>query len=187
MGIALAKECLRRGMTVELVCGPISVDIPTHPNLHLTRVESAQEMCDACVRLYPQTRAAILCAAVADFTPAVTEDEKIKRKGDELVLHLRPTADIAATLGRMKRNDQLLVGFALETTNEQTNAEGKLQRKNFDFIVLNSLRDAGAGFRTDTNKITIIRRDLTRQEFPLKSKTEVASDIIDELNMLLQR
>ncbi len=186
MGFALAEECAARGAEVELVCGPVSAQMQSNsPLIHRTDVESAQQMYDACINLYPKMDAAILCAAVADFTPEVCADEKIKRKGDEMVLRLRPTQDIAAALGRMKREDQTLVGFALETNDEATNAEGKLKKKNFDFIVLNSLRDKGAGFRTDTNKITIIRRDLSHQEFPLKPKAEVATDIINELQKQL--
>ena len=181
MGLALADECLRRGFRVELVLGPVSQTVTERDGLHITRVESAQQMYEACTALFPTVRAAILCAAVADFTPDSVADEKLKRKGDDMVLRLRPTKDIAAALGNMKRDDQLLVGFALETNDEQSNAEHKLEKKNLDFIVLNSLRDAGAGFRTDTNKVTIIRRDHSRQEFPLKAKTEVARDIVDAL------
>lgn len=181
MGLALVDECLRRGMDVELVLGPVSVDVAEKNGLHITHVESAQQMYDACMTLFPQVNAAILCAAVADFTPETTASEKIKRKGDDMVLHLRPTRDIAAALGRMKREDQVLAGFALETNDEQTNAEHKLEKKNLDFIVLNSLRDEGAGFRTDTNKVTIIRRDHTHTDYPLKSKKEVAGDIVGQL------
>ena len=192
MGIALVQECMRRGATVELVCGPVAESLlqsltdgkSTYSgSVEIHRVECAAEMYEAAMSLYPACNAAILCAAVADFTPEATAEQKLKRKGDELVLHLKPTHDIAAALGRIKRDDQQLVGFALETNDEQANAEGKLQKKNFDFIVLNSLRDSGAGFRTDTNKITIIRRDLTRTEFPLKTKQEVAVDIIDEVEV----
>lgn len=181
MGIALAEECLRRGMKVELVLGPVSITPLSHANLHITSVESAEEMYNACMEIYPKVNSAILCAAVADFTPVSTANEKIKRKGDELTLQLKPTHDIAAALGKQKRQDQTLVGFALETNDEQANAEGKLKKKNFDFIVLNSLRDSGAGFRTDTNKITIIHSDLTRKEYPLKPKSEVAKDIVEEV------
>ena len=182
MGIALARECARRGYRVELVCGPVSQDLSLLPPLvQVTRVESAQEMYEAAVALYPDCRAGILCAAVADFTPEHTADRKIKRKGDDMVLHLVPTRDIAAKLGTMKSDSQTLAGFALETNDEQVNAESKLKRKNFDFIVLNSLNDKGAGFRTDTNKITIIRRNLRFTAFPLKPKTEVARDIVDVL------
>ena len=117
---------------------------------------------------------------MADFTPETTAAQKIKRKGDELVVRLKPTHDIAAALGRMKSGNQMLVGFALETNDEEANAQGKLQKKNFDFIVLNSLNDKGAGFRTDTNKITIITAT-DKQDYPLKPKTEVARDIIDTL------
>jgi phosphopantothenoylcysteine decarboxylase/phosphopantothenate--cysteine ligase len=123
---------------------------------------------------------AILCAAVADFTPEITADTKIKREGDDLVLRLKPTHDIAAALGQMKQPRQHLVGFALETNDEVAHAQDKLERKNLDFIVLNSLRDAGAGFRHDTNKITIISATEVK-EYPLKTKSEVAKDIVDEL------
>ena len=182
MGIALAQECARRGASVELICGPVALDLTKlHPNIHLTQVETARQMYEAATQAYPAMHAGILCAAVADFTPAATADQKIKREGDDLILHLQPTQDIAATLGKMKRNDQRLVGFALETNDEAANAEAKLMRKNFDFIVLNSLRDKGAGFQHDTNKITIIHADLTRTEYPLKPKTEVARDIVDQL------
>ncbi len=181
MGFALAEECANRGAVVELVCGPVSTAMQTqHPNIHRLDVESAQEMYDACMKLYPAVDAGILCAAVADFTPETTAQQKIKRQGDELVVRLKPTHDIAAALGKKKSDGQLLVGFALETNDEETNAQGKLQKKNFDFIVLNSLNDKGAGFRTDTNKITIITAT-GKQVYPLKPKAEVAQDIIDTL------
>lgn len=184
MGLALARECADRGAEVELICGPVSVSLDNLPeSVRLTRVESAQEMYEAAVALYPKADGAILCAAVADFTPETRAEQKMKRKGDDLVIRLKPTQDIAAALGKMKREGQVLAGFALETNDEQANAEGKLQRKNFDFIVLNSLNDTGAGFRTDTNKITIIRKDLTKTEFPLKDKTEVAKDIVSQLSL----
>ena len=184
MGLALARECASRGAVVELICGPVSVSLDNLPgNIRLTKVECAQEMYEAAVRLYPQADGAILCAAVADFTPEVRAEQKMKRKGDELVIRLKPTQDIAAALGKMKREGQVLVGFALETNDEQANAESKLKKKNFDFIVLNSLNDKGAGFRTDTNKITIIRKDLTATEFPLKDKKEVAKDIVEQLGL----
>ena len=181
MGFALAEECANRGAVVELVCGPVSTAMQTrHPNIHRLDVESAQEMYDACMKLYSAVDAGILCAAVADFTPETTAQQKIKRQGDELVVRLKPTYDIAAALGKKKSDGQLLVGFALETNDEETNAQGKLQKKNFDFIVLNSLNDKGAGFRTDTNKITIITAT-DKQVYPLKPKAEVAQDIIDTL------
>lgn len=182
MGAALVQECLNRGMEVELVLGPVSRDFTfTHSeHLHITNIESAQQMYEACQRIYPQMDAAILCAAVADFTPAEVSDKKIKRKGDELIIHLRPTQDIAASLGKIKTEHQVLSGFALETNDEQQNATDKMRRKRFDFIVLNSLNDEGAGFRHDTNKITIITEEGQR-EYPLKSKTECAVDIVDVL------
>ncbi|MBQ3781638.1 MAG: bifunctional phosphopantothenoylcysteine decarboxylase/phosphopantothenate--cysteine ligase CoaBC [Bacteroidaceae bacterium] len=185
MGLALVDECLRRGMNVELVLGPVSQEVKEQKGLHITRVESAQQMYESATTLFPDCNAAILCAAVADFTPETTADEKIKREGDDLVLQLKPTHDIAAALGQMKRDGQVLVGFALETCDEQAHAEHKLEKKNLDFIVLNSLRDEGAGFRTDTNKVTIIRRDLSRIDYPLKPKTEVAHDIVDVLCELI--
>ena len=181
MGFALAEECAHRGAIVELVCGPVSAAMRLqHPNIHRQDVESAEEMYKACMDLYPTADAGILCAAVADFTPETAAQQKIKRQGDELLIRLKPTHDIAAALGQKKSGNQLLVGFALETNDEEVNAQGKLQKKNFDFIVLNSLNDKGAGFRTDTNKITIITAT-SKQEYPLKSKTEVAQDIIDTL------
>lgn len=183
MGFALAEECAKRGYEVELVCGPVSTQLSKdYPNIHRTDVESASEMYEACMQLYPQMKGAILCAAVADFTPETCAPEKIKRKGDDMVLHLKPTHDIAAALGKLKTEDQVLAGFALETTDEMANAKGKLERKNFDFIVLNSLQDKGAGFRTDTNKVTIITSKETKN-YPLKPKKEVAKDIIDVFEM----
>ena len=182
MGFALAEEIARRGGAVELVLGPVSLSTANlHPRIHVTQVESAGEMYEACVSLFPESDGGILCAAVADFTPEQRADEKIKRKGDDLVVRLKPTRDIAAAMGHLKSDSQVLVGFALETNDEEVNAERKLEKKNLDFIVLNSLRDEGAGFRTDTNKITIIRRDRTSVPFPLKSKADVAVDIVDEL------
>lgn len=179
MGIALAETCAKMGATVELVCGPTRIKT-SHPNIHRTDVESAQEMYNAATNLFPNADAAILCAAVADFTVARTADSKIKREKDGLTLQLIPTQDIAAALGAMKREHQKLIGFALETNNERDNARKKLLRKNLDFIVLNSLNDAGAGFSYDTNKITILSRQ-EEEEYPLKPKTEVAQDIINRL------
>lgn len=185
MGLAIAEECARRGAEVELVCGPVSATIPQHANIHRTDVESAQQMYEACMALYPSADAGILSAAVADFTPATVADQKIKRTGDDMVICLKPNPDIAKSLGAIKTDRQVLVGFALETNDEESNAQSKLQKKNFDFIVLNSLRDKGAGFRTDTNKITIITPD-AMQTYPLKSKAEVAVDIIDQLQSILK-
>ncbi len=184
MGFALAEECASRGAEVLLIAGPVQLKT-IHPNIHRIDVESAQEMYDASVVNYPLVDVGILCAAVADFTPDVIADQKIKRMGDKLTVILKPTQDIAASLGKIKKANQLLAGFALETNNEYLNAQSKLERKNFDFIVLNSLNDKGAGFRHDTNKITIIDRNVST-DYPLKSKREVAIDIIDRLTSLIQ-
>ena len=179
MGFALAEECASRGAEVTLVSGPVTLQT-NHPNIQRIDVESANEMYEAAKEAFTHADAGILCAAVADFTPVCTADHKIKREKDHLSLDLKPTQDIAASLGVMKQKNQVLVGFALETNNEQENAEGKLQRKNFDFIVLNSLNDNGAGFRVDTNKITIIDQEGSTP-YSLKDKKEVAKDIIDKL------
>ena len=177
MGFALAEECAARGAEVTLVAGPVQMKT-THPNIRRIDVESCAEMYAATTEAFKEANAAILCAAVADFTPETTADAKIKRESDDLVLRLKPTHDIAAALGQMKQPHQHLVGFALETNDELTHAQEKLQRKNLDFIVLNSLRDAGAGFRHDTNKITILTATEAK-EYPLKPKSEVAGDIVD--------
>ena len=181
MGFALAEECAARGAEVTLVAGPVQMKT-VHPTIRRIDVESCAEMYEATTAAFTEANAAILCAAVADFTPETTADTKIKREGDDLVLRLKPTHDIAAALGRMKQPHQHLVGFALETNDETAHAQDKLRRKNLDFIVLNSLRDAGAGFRHDTNKVTIISESDIK-EYPLKSKAEVAKDIVDELVM----
>ena len=178
MGIALAKECIRQGANVELVLGPCSQPLPNSTLLHTTRVESAQDMHQAATGLFPQCNAAIMCAAVADFTPDTCAEEKIKREGDKLTLQLTPTKDIAAAIGQMKTNGQRLCGFALETHNAMAHAQEKLQRKNLDMIVMNSLQDAGAGFQVDTNKVTIITPD-NSESLPLKSKQDVAQEIIN--------
>ena len=180
MGYALAEECAKRGWEVELVSGPTKLEVK-HPNIRRTDVESAAEMYEATTALFPSCNAAIMCAAVADFTVASVAGEKIKRGESGLELNLVPTRDIAAALGAQKRADQRLVGFALETANELAHAQEKLCRKKLDFIVLNSLNDAGAGFQHDTNKVTIIPASGTPVPFELKSKTEVAKDIIDYL------
>ena len=179
MGIALAEECAERGAQVELVCGPVSIKT-CHPNIKRTDVESAAQMYKVATEIFPNTDAAILCAAVADFTPATIADNKIKREGNKLLLELAPTKDIAQALGQMKRENQVMVGFALETNDEENHAKEKLQKKNLDFIVLNSLQDEGAGFQYNTNKVTLIDKD-GETMFPLKSKKEVAKDIVNKL------
>ena len=183
MGYALAEACARRGANVTLISGPVALQVQ-HPAIRRIDVESAEQMYQAAIRLYPQANAGILCAAVADFTPETVASNKIKREGEDLIVRLKPTQDIAAALGKIKRPDQRLVGFALETYDEQIHAQEKRKRKNFDFIVLNSLNDAGAGFRCDTNKITILDESGITP-YPLKDKHEVASDIIDKLSAIL--
>ncbi len=179
MGYALAEECARRGAEVLLVSGPVQQKV-NHPKIKRVNVESAAQMHAASVENFPMMDAAILCAAVADFTLETVAEQKMKREGDKLTLSLKPTEDIAACLGVMKRSDQALVGFALETIDEKKHAQGKLEKKKLDFIVLNSLNDKGAGFRCDTNKISILDREGC-VDYELKSKAEVAYDIVDHL------
>ena len=180
MGFALADECTARGAEVVMVAGPVDRQ-STLPLAERINVESAEEMYEATMAHFPRCDVAILSAAVADYTPETVAEEKIKReKQGEMTLHLKPTHDIAAAIGAIKRPDQLLVGFALETHDATHHAQEKLTRKRLDFIVLNSLADAGAGFRCDTNKITLIDAN-GEKAFPLKSKAEVARDIVDEI------
>lgn len=180
MGFALAEECAERGADVILIAGPVSIET-RHPNIKRINVESAEQMYNAATELFPDVNAAVLCAAVADYRPKIQSDTKLKRTDNEnLVLELVPNKDIAASLGKQKKDNQLLIGFALETNNEEQNALIKLEKKNLDYIVLNSLNDAGAGFRFDTNKISIINRKGNRKNFELKDKKSVAKDIIDE-------
>ena len=182
MGFALATECARRGAEVTLVAGPVG--LPTPDGVKRIDVESCQEMFEASVDAFPQMDAAILCAAVADFRPEQTATQKIKREKDDLVIRLQPTHDIAAHLGQMKTGSQRLVGFALETNDEEVNAQKKLKKKNFDFIVLNSTRNKGTTFRSDDNQISIISES-GQKDHEKKPKTEVARDIIDELSAIL--
>ena len=182
MGFALAAECARRGAEVTLVAGPVSLSTPEGVNR--IDVESCQEMYEASTKAFPQMDAAILCAAVADFRPETTADQKIKREKDDLVLRLQPTHDIAQQLGKLKTDNQVLVGFALETNDEEVNAKKKLAKKNLDFIVLNSTRNKGTTFRSDDNQISIISAS-GQKDFPKKPKTEVARDIVDELAALI--
>jgi len=180
MGFALAEACAERGAEVLLIVGPVALKT-SYPNIRRVDVESAAQMFEAATDGFGEMDAAILCAAVADFTPAQTFETKTKRGENDLLLQLKPTEDIAAALGESKKDGQVLVGFALETDQEEKNARSKLERKNLDFIVLNSLNDSGAGFRHETNKITILNKDGDILDFPLKTKKEVAEDI---LNML---
>lgn len=181
MGFALAQALADAGAEVELVSGPTFLSI-NHPRIHRTSIESAREMYAAATEVFPRCNGAILSAAVADYRPSECADHKLKKNGDEgMHLDLVQNPDILATLGSMKTDKQTLVGFALETDNEEANAQRKLEKKNLDYIVLNSLRDKGAGFGVDTNKVTIIGRNGSRKESPLLSKQEVAKLIVEEV------
>lgn len=182
MGFALAEECSRRGAKVVLVAGPVS--LTCSESIQRVDVESCKEMYEAAVGEFPNCDAAILCAAVADFRPEEIAEQKIKRVGDDLLLKLKPTQDIAATIGTMKGEGQRIVAFALETNEEESNAQRKLEKKNADFIVLNSTRIPGTTFQADDNQITIINKE-GKKSYAKKPKTEVARDIIDELVSIL--
>ncbi|ATV27551.1 bifunctional phosphopantothenoylcysteine decarboxylase/phosphopantothenate--cysteine ligase CoaBC [Prevotella intermedia] len=182
MGFALAEECFKRGANVTLVAGP--VHIACSEGINRIDVESCEQMYEACQQAFPAANAAILCAAVADFKPLSFSDTKIKREKDNLHIDLQPTHDIAAALGQQKTSQQRIVAFALETNNEETNASAKLVKKNADFIVLNSTRNAGTTFQTDDNQITIISKG-GKKEYEKKRKHLVARDIIDELVSIL--
>ena len=182
MGFALAEECSRRGAKVVLVAGPVS--LTCSESIQRVDVESCKEMYEAAVGEFPNSDAAILCAAVADFRPEEIAEQKIKRVGDDLLLKLKPTQDIAATIGTMKGEGQRIVAFALETNEEESNAQRKLEKKNADFIVLNSTRIPGTTFQSDDNQITIINKE-GKKSYAKKPKTEVARDIIDELVSIL--
>ena len=188
MGFALAEECARRGAEVTVIAGPVNSQISSQlstVNCHLIHVESCDEMYRAATEAFPQMDAAILCAAVADYRPEHVAEQKIKREGDDLILRLVPNPDIAAALGKMKRPGQVLVGFALETNDEETNAKKKLEKKNLDFIVLNSLQHEGTCFQSDENQISIISHEGQR-DYEKKAKQEVAKDIISEMERLLK-
>ena len=178
MGFALAEECAQRGAEVTLVAGPVSMECSEA--IHRIDVESCEEMYQAATAAFKESDAAILCAAVADFRPATQATQKIKREKDDLVLRLEPTHDIAAALGKMKTEKQVLVGFALETNDEEVNAKKKLEKKNLDFIVLNSLQNKGTCFQSDENQISIISKEGQR-DYEKKSKQAVARDIVDEI------
>lgn len=180
MGYALAEVCANQGANVVLISGPVKLKTQ-HPNIERIDVESAAEMYEEVMnRFYPMD-GAILCAAVADFTPMEISHYKLKRENENLILELKPTQDIAASVGNMKGENQFLVGFALETNNEEANAQQKMERKNFDFIVLNSLQDPQTGFGYDTNKVSIFHRSGSKKSFGLKTKNEVAIDIVNEI------
>lgn len=184
MGIALADTAARLGAEVTLVLGPVSL-LPEDNSIKIINVTTAEDMARECTLLFSKCDIAILAAAVADFTPESMEVEKIKRGGDGLYLKLRPTKDIAKSLGEIKRDDQVLAGFALETRDETANAKRKLESKKLDLIVLNSTRDRGAGFGHETNKITIIDKYNNIDNFELKTKKEVAEDILKKIISML--
>lgn len=180
MGIAIAEELAAQGAAVTLVLGPTHLR-PQNQHIQVVTVQSAQQMYEACAALFTEMDIAVLAAAVADYRPKTFSEQKLKKRDDDLSIELLKTVDIAATLGKTKRPEQIFVGFALETNDEAAHAQTKLQKKNFDFIVLNSMQDAGAGFGYDTNQVSIFRRDGSRQSFPLKNKQEVAKDIVAEI------
>ena len=182
MGYAIAGELAQRGAEVTLITGRTSLATPY--GVKRVEVVSAEDMYNAAVEAWREANGGVMCAAVADYTPVTVADHKLKKSDDDMVIELKRTKDIAKELGA-KKEGRILVGFALETDNEEANAEGKLERKNFDFVVLNSLRDKGAGFRGDTNKVTIIDRE-GRTEHPLMSKREVARIIVDKIESLNQ-
>ncbi len=184
MGYAIAEEFARRGAKVFLVSGPTSLTI-NQPGVEVINVVSARDMFQKAQEIFPEVDVAVLAAAVADYRPQTTAQTKIKKSDDELVIRLVKNPDIAASLGKIKKPGQILVGFALETDNELKNAQEKLRRKNFDFIVLNSLKDKGAGFGTDTNKVNFVYPDGKVKDFPLKTKKQVAEDIANAVKDLL--
>jgi phosphopantothenoylcysteine decarboxylase/phosphopantothenate--cysteine ligase len=184
MGYAIAEEIAEQGAEVFLISGPVAVST-SKKGIQVIPVKSAKEMYDACMHYFPQCNGAVMAAAVADFTPASPASAKTKRGNENWNLELVPTRDIAAALGKIKKTNQLLAGFALETNDELENAKKKLAQKNLDFIVLNSLNDKGAGFGGDTNKITIVGRNNNHQHFELKTKREVAADIVQMMVSLL--
>jgi phosphopantothenoylcysteine decarboxylase / phosphopantothenate---cysteine ligase len=180
MGIALADAAAEYGAEVDLILGPVSVR-PLNDDVNIINVTTAESMADECISRFPVCDIAILSAAVADFTPAEVHRNKIKKDGNELLLRLKSTTDIAEALGKLKTSSQILAGFALETDNELDNAKSKLTRKNLDLIVLNSLKEEGAGFGYDTNRITIIDKNNNIDKFELKSKEDAAKDILDKI------
>ncbi len=184
MGIALADAACDYGADVDLVLGPVEIS-PKNSSVKITKVTTAEMMASVCISRFRNCNAAILAAAVADFTPSIVSAKKIKRSSAPLVLNLKPTQDIAAILGASKKKGQIVAGFALETDNEIENALIKLRKKNLDLIILNSLKEEGTGFGFDTNRITMIDKNNFIDKFELKSKEEVARDILDKIVSLL--
>ena len=186
MGIALADAAAEYGAEVDLVLGPVNIS-PKNDSINVINVSTAEMMATECISRFVTCDVAILAAAVADFTPVEVSGRKIKKSETELILKLKPTTDIAETLGASKKPFQVIAGFALETDNEMDNARAKLLRKNMDIVVLNSLKEDGAGFGHDTNKITIIDRNNNIDKFELKSKEEAAKDILDKIVAIIQK
>ncbi len=184
MGYAIAEELAEQGAEVHIVSGPVTINAE-HENITVEKVKTAEEMYNACTASFQEYDIAVLAAAVADFTPVVVEDKKVKRGKENYTVELQPTKDIAAELGKRKSGKQLLVGFALETHDAESNALSKLERKQLDCIVLNSMEDKGAGFQHDTNKVSILKKDGSIKRYELKPKTEVAKDIVNSLTELL--
>ena len=184
MGVAIAEEFAQRGAEVHLVLGPESVE-PENESIHLEKVTSADEMIAACTRQFEKSAVAVLAAAVADYKPRTIAPEKIKKSADQLTLELVKTPDIAAAVGKLKKKDQILVGFALETTDGENNAREKMLRKNMDMIVLNNPRDPGAAFGHDTNKVSFLFPDNKQKHFELKSKKAVAHDIVEAIHQMI--
>jgi len=184
MGYAIAEQFLREGAQVFLVSGPVSL-ILHHPNLRIVQIKSANEMYLACCHFFEQVDIAVFAAAVADYRPDKIADQKIKKDESYFTIRMVKNIDIAYEFGMIKTGRQISVGFALETNDELTHAIGKLAKKNFDMVILNSMNDSNATFGFDTNKITIIKNDFSRKDFPLKSKTEVASDIVREIGRII--
>ncbi len=185
MGIALADAAAESGASVDLILGPSEI-LPVNSTVKITRVTTAASMAEECISRFPLCDVAILSAAVADYTPAEQESEKITKKNEMLTLKLKPTIDIAKKLGEIKKPTQILTGFALETSNELDNAKSKLKRKKLDLIILNSLKDEDAGFEHDTNRITIIDKYNNIDKFELKSKEEAARDILEKIVSMLK-
>lgn len=186
MGIAIAEEFAKQGNEVTLIKGATNLN-PANQSIKQIKVQTAAEMFDACAQYFQAADVIVFAAAVADYTPKFPSTTKIKKNEEEFSIELVKTKDIAAELGKQKKENQVVVGFALETNNEEAHAKEKLEKKNFDFIVLNSMRDEGAGFQTDTNKITIIDREGNVTKFDLKEKTEVAKDIVAYVSKIINK
>jgi phosphopantothenoylcysteine decarboxylase/phosphopantothenate--cysteine ligase len=184
MGYAIAEQLLQQGAEVFMVSGPVCMELK-HPNLKIVKVNSASEMYLACCHLFEEVDIAIFAAAVADYRPAKVAEQKIKKDESSFTISMVKNIDIACEFGRVKRQDQISIGFALETNDELVHAQGKLLKKNFDMVILNSMNDANATFGYDTNKITILKKDMDQKEFSLKQKSEVAKDIVKEISSLL--